>query len=626
MFRHRHAFVAFCVVFFQAQACYNNWQPDCSLALGMDGKGGAQAQNHNFMSLPSEWLFCCSSDHLQRCAKAARIDSRAGPPAPSERPLIRRASKRESSPSRRRSRPASPRGFLTQGLWTPEQDSSLQLERRCPNKNKFVGEASGLAKPMAACHDSEAPPCMDWDTLPPLPSIGAEEVTESFVPAPSIEAEEIASIALRMEALHSISDLVEPDESPELPSDEEKKDEILGRTRVLMANVSECNSRRSQDTARIQSWFESCGLEHTLVTTDLRQLGESALSFAQCCKTGDTCALILTGLSLEVPEEERGEEPSSQSTPMLADFWVALPAGVRVVIMSDCEDVFPGENVHLECDEKLQLLAFALVFPDVVPVQSRSSLFKLAMLQAADSLSLADGPCKLTCLDFFEEMTEQAEDLAAEWGCDKPLRVLQSLPDPSLVGMRWPLSRAPREMAREVGVNNMAATQTWIRTGAVPKFTDLNIPELHRPRPRSESPPRERPAAAEQLAAAGVKVASAAFAATAAAVVEAGSATVAALVDAQHSRSLGGQHVRKTVSACEMPISKQLTDTAVENEERGRSVEKRRLKKSKTSLEKDRRSASLRSMPQNFGSLELMLSGGGALKKPKLPIARQPKQ
>ena len=32
-------------------------------------------------------------------------------------------------------------------------------------------------------------------------------------------------------------------------------------------------------------------------------------------------------------------------------------------------------------------------------------------MQAADALSLADGPCKLTCADFFREMTEQAQGL-----------------------------------------------------------------------------------------------------------------------------------------------------------------------------------------------------------------------
>ena len=34
-----------------------------------------------------------------------------------------------------------------------------------------------------------------------------------------------------------------------------------------------------------------------------------------------------------------------------------------------------------------------------------------------------DGPCKLTCADFFREMTEQAEDLAGERGFEAPVPV-----------------------------------------------------------------------------------------------------------------------------------------------------------------------------------------------------------
>ena len=50
-------------------------------------------------------------------------------------------------------------------------------------------------------------------------------------------------------------------------------------------------------------------------------------------------------------------------------------------------------------------------------------------MQAADALSLADGPCKLTCADFFREMTEQAQVLKVSMvvlkcamGCFRSLR------------------------------------------------------------------------------------------------------------------------------------------------------------------------------------------------------------
>lgn len=591
--------------------------------------------------LTGDWL-CCGSD-LQRCAKIVRIDSRAGPPAPSERPLIRRPRKTPKSPRSPSGPQESPRKspgrrFLTQGIWMRDspvepEDSSLPLmERPSPNWNqKFVEEAAGLAKPMAACHESESPPCIDWaGTFPPLPSVQTEETQH-----------------LRVESLHLISDTlaVEPDESPEVSESELKVSQVLeGRTRVLMASdvLGAVKKSRPQEDAlaRIQTWFQNCGLENTLVAADIRQFGESAMSFAECCQPGDTCALILSGMSaFEIPEEERIEVSGMTGGAILSDFWQSLPRGITVVIMADCDNIFNGmEFEDIVGSKNLKLLLFALSFDEKVSHTSRSFLCNLAMLQAADALSLADGPCKLTCLDFFQEMMEQAEDLAEDWGLPKPKPFLQSLPENSLANTRWPLSRAPRELAREIGANNTAATQTWIRTGAMPRpEVQCQHPEIHRPRPRSESPPRER-AAAEQLAAAGASIASAALAATAAAVVEAGSATVAALVDVQHSRSLGslggqlsrgpgGNQISKSLSAFEVHAPGMSMNQREERErEHGASVDKHR-RKSKTvdaSADKEhhlnrntsRGVRSMRSMPQNFGSLELMLSGGGALKKP----------
>ena len=548
----------------------------------------------SFLSFTNDWL-CCGSD-LQRCA---RIDSRAGPPAPSVGPLIRRP-KAPRSQSMRNGSERSPErspGFLTQGIWVQDSSSLPLMERPT--------ETAGLAKPMAACHES-APPCIDcidWGTFPPLPSVESD------------------SDGIRVESLHFISDtLVEPDESPEVSEVEKKEQaEHLGRTRILMASdLCDSRERSRQDClSRIQAWFQKCGLENTLVIPSMRLFSESAMSFAECCQPGDTCALILSGM-VEIPEEERERE----SAPVLADFWNALPRGVTVVVVAD-HDVSWIAYEQLDPDKDQKLLVFALSFEDV-SASSRSLLCNMAMLQAADALSLADGPCKLTCLDFFQEMMEQAEDLSEDWGFSRPKPFLKSLPDESLSSKtRWPLCRAPRELAREVGANNAAASQSWIRTGAIvsPKLQEMqeylerfDAPESHRPRPRSESPPRERQAAAEQLAAAGASIASAALAATAAAVVEAaevGSATVAALVDQPRrlrSRSLGGE--------ASMPLHWEL-------EQREEKKRERRERNSLRSVDsnpkrKSEKPQSLRSMPKNFGSLQLMLSGGGALEKPKL--------
>eukprot|EP00438_Fugacium_kawagutii_P011033 Skav204823 [mRNA] locus=scaffold3914:222802:224466:- [translate_table: standard] len=534
---------------------------------------------------------------------------------------------------------------------SPEvEDSSLPLmERPAPNwSQKFIEEAAGLAKPKAACHESESPPCIDWaETFPPLPSVQTETKGTEDLRVESI-----------VESLHLISDtlVVEPDESPEVSDSERVKcsqgAEMMGRTRVLMATdvlpATTCGRGREDCLMRIQAWFQNCGLENTqTVSSDPRQFGESAMSFAEGCQPGDTCALILSGMSCEIPEEERTEVAEMAGGAVLFDFWQSLPRGVTVVIVADSEHIFSGTVIEdVVMAKGLKLMVFALTFPGKVSDSSRSSLCNAAMLQAADALSLADGPCKLTCLDFFQEMMEQAEDLAEDWGLPRPQPFLKSLPESSLAATtRWPLSRAARELAREIGANNTAATQTWIRTGAIPRPEVLEVqlmqwnqwnqcnsaPEVHRPRPRSESPQVRERAAAEQVAAAGASIASAALAATAAAVVEAGSATVAALVDVQ-SRSSG--HRKSPSCACEgilqKPISVRTADlphttiTAPEREHLQRrsgerdgkedGKEGKNRKNMESSTFRARRGS--RSMPQNFGSLELMLSGGGALKKP----------
>ena len=580
-----------------------------SCVYGMDRLLCSKDANgkENFLSFTNDWL-CCGSD-LQRCA---RIDSRAGPPAPSERPLIRRPKDPRSQSVRHGSPERSP-GFLTQGIWVQDDSSSLPLMER-PIGQKFA-ETAGLAKPMAASHESAAPPSIDWGTFPPLPSVQSD-----------------CSDGIRVESLHLISDtLVEPDESPEVSENEKKEqtEQEFGRTRILMASdlcdLRERSKSQQECLRRIQAWFQTCGLENTLVLPNMRLFSESAMSFAECCQPGDTCALILSGM-VEIPEEERERD----GAPILADFWKVLPRHVTVVVVADHDISWIDEQLDPDKDQKL--LVFALSFEDDVSASSRSLLCNMAMLQAADALSLADGPCKLTCLDFFQEMLEQAEDLSEDWGFSRPKAFLKSLPSESLPSeTRWPLCRAPQELAREVGANNAAASQTWIRTGAIvsPKLQEMqqlqqylkerfDAPESHRPRPRSESPPRERQAAAEQLAAAGASIASAALAATAAAVVEAGSATVAALVDVQprrlRSRSLGGEASQMAFEPPDLELERQ------REEEKKRE---RRERKSLRSVEsnpkrKSEKPQSLRSMPKNFGSLQLMLSGGGALEKPKL--------
>ncbi|OLQ01172.1 hypothetical protein AK812_SmicGene16104 [Symbiodinium microadriaticum] len=505
-------------------------------------------------------------------------------------------------------------------------------------------EAGGLPKPQAAKHEGEVSPreIVFDGTFPPLP------------PAP-LAAECVPPEAVDLGHLHFISETLEdetteePDDSPEFAEAAEAEVAVpVGRTWVLMADptawaeTGKERARAQQACQRFECWFYSCGLLPALVARDAADFNVMARTVAEGCQSFDTCVVILTGLhALQPPEPEEAGGEESGGSGWLRDFWLALPSGVTVVLISDCDHTEFLEDVQKERlgkDLQLQLVAFSLLCPDSEPNSAWASLCSAAMLQAADALSLADGPCKLTCADFFREMTEQAEDLAAERGFEKPVAVSRGS-DGFLPGMeRWPLARAPREMAREIGANNMAATQTWVRTGAIPRV--IEIPELHRPRPRSESPARERTAAAE-LAAVGASIATKAFAATATAMRER-SATVAALVDAQYPKRqmddddddlaaiaiLPAELVAQVRAEPLSPEPSEATRAPAPKARpafnRAQTAEVRRRRSGKAQEQVARnRSTGLRAMPQNFGGLELMLSGGGALKQKPKALAKR---
>lgn len=72
-----------------------------------------------------------------------------------------------------------------------------------------------------------------------------------------------------------------------------------------------------------------------------------------------------------------------------------------------------------------------------------------ALLRAADALSLADGPCSLSCRDFLAEVADQAADLAAAAGLPMPTVALRAHPSEATASeVRWPIAAAPRNKAK----------------------------------------------------------------------------------------------------------------------------------------------------------------------------------
>lgn len=724
----------------------------CSNSSAQD----SQQQDGGLASLlPSDWLFgCCTSNRLQRCAEAtlAAQDSRARPAAPEARPLIRQYSRgRDVQPSReksidfaaesanlRRSRRRAPESRHAASRC--HDDGSLPMPDR-PSAVRKPGSASlnasqsrALPSPSAAHHVGMSPSAHDRisePTWPPLPGppqdtkVAASishEVLENNVDQQSAdvqvnaaEATQVPTNACELEASYSSI--------------------ASGVTRVLLASFLTSQPSRGRGSHRdvvphIQEWCRKCGLEEVDVLADQQELQASAIAMAERCKPGDTCALLLTGLraasdpGTAAPEEERGEEGAAM--PLLgSDFWAALPSSVALVCISDLTQAVrlshATELRSTAAEKEGHKGAAPVILFSVSPgqgsletdadVSTWSHLCASAMVRTADALSLADGPCKVSCGDFFAEMTEQARDLADDWSLPEPSVLLQSSPDSSSAcSARWPLSRAPRELAREVGANNTAATQTWVRTGAhiiprpLPKLIFPReaspVPELHRPQPRSASPVlqherRQRPGAAEKQAAAVASVASEVLASARAAM--AGSATLGAIggfasqmaanqsprwplptasgapdsSEANEATEMGADSPEAddadddfnaliTVPALlghpsifnsavtgstdapapaggilEAPVPAPAASTLVpeqlprpspgpsprkEMKERRRTSEKPSggHKRREENAPARHRSASARTMPQNFGSLQLMLSGGGKLRNTKL--------
>jgi len=547
----------------------------------------SQQQDGGLASLlPTEWLFgCCTSNRLQRCAEATLAqDSRARPAAPEVRPLIRnhsrgrdvQASREKSidfaadsgSPanfrrSRRRapdSRHAASRCYNDVSLPMPDRPSARKLGSA--SLNTF--ESRGLASPSAVHHEGNPPRTHDQTnepTWPPLPGPPQEQDAnaQEYVPRRGLE-DDVVKISADVQAQAAgINQL-------EVSATTHSHETVAsGVTRVLLASFLTSHPSRGRGSHRdvvphIQEWCQKCGLEEIDVLADHKELEASAIAMAERCKPGDTCALLLTGLraasdpGTAAPEEERGEEGASM--PLLgSDFWAALPSSSALVCISDLAHALrlsdAAELRSAVAEKEGVKCAAPVILFTVSPgqgcpgtdadVSTWSHLCASSMMRAADALSLADGPCKVSCGDFFAEMTEQARDLADDWNLPEPSVLLQSSPDSSSAcSARWPLSRAPRELAREVGANNTAATQTWVRTGAhiiprpLPKIIFAREtspgPELHRPLHRSASPvlQHRRPAgAAEKHAAAVASVASEVLASARAAV--AGSAALGAL-------------------------------------------------------------------------------------------------
>lgn len=228
-----------------------------------------------------------------------------------------------------------------------------------------------------------------------------------------------------------------------------------GQVRVLVIFRSDENESEAPD--RIERWCRACKItdvqtlkvsqasEHML----MRILTDALTALGARCSPGDVCTVFLARL----PELSNPEEVTpSFSSPI---FLSCLPRHVTVVCISDERNSL--ERVGLD-EKSLQknwsdnLRAIVMLVSSQRPC--KGSFFVDVLLETSRALSLLDGPCGLHSQAFFEELSDQAYDLAAILGVGAPQMSIHAHPNNDIASdVRWPIAKAPQNGARKRSVS-----------------------------------------------------------------------------------------------------------------------------------------------------------------------------
>jgi len=230
-----------------------------------------------------------------------------------------------------------------------------------------------------------------------------------------------------------------------------------GVARVLLVVGLGCNATARQgnlDSAlRIEQWCASCELQDVNLVvlsavvdsaSAIAELQDSAYGLSKRCKPGDTCVIHIVGFE------------ELENTTEVGNMVALLPAYVTLVCIADSRSGPQLLGLHENrlgstLSEKTRAILF-VVSPELrsgAGVDQHGGMCASAMLRAADSLSLVDGPCSMTCGDFLAEMAEQLHDIAASSTAPRLHISLQAHPDYSIAdSVLWPIVAPPQSLSR----------------------------------------------------------------------------------------------------------------------------------------------------------------------------------
>eukprot|EP00927_Polykrikos_kofoidii_P044326 TRINITY_DN38323_c0_g1_i1.p1 TRINITY_DN38323_c0_g1~~TRINITY_DN38323_c0_g1_i1.p1 ORF type:complete len:707 (+),score=84.10 TRINITY_DN38323_c0_g1_i1:258-2378(+) len=229
---------------------------------------------------------------------------------------------------------------------------------------------------------------------------------------------------------------------------------------------------------RLEQWCKRCGIMDVTPlklprSQDAFELAETLSSAARAlgerCMPGDVCVLHLAISGLDEFEAIGDRDKDSVRLPAVGrakDSLLAhLPEICTLVCVSDShrglELLGLGEaTLSRRCQASPSFKAVLLLLGAhdapgdacgavARPPRSRSAgLCATALLRAVDALSLADGPCSLSCRDFLAELGQQAQELAEAAQLPPPRVIVRAYPCLAVANeVSWPLARLPRNQA-----------------------------------------------------------------------------------------------------------------------------------------------------------------------------------